>query len=106
MDCDPELNLDEIAISPAIAENLGVSNGNYIATWRDPVLADGGVRGLKVVIKEDLVGCAINPIIAQSFEGDFDGDSVALVALKTKAANMDLRNKLSQSKSFGFSKLY
>ena len=93
---DPELNLDEIAISPAIAENLGVSNGNYIATWRDPVLADGGVRGLKVVIKDDLVGCAINPIIAQSFEGDFDGDSVALVALKTKAANMDLRNKLSQ----------
>ena len=93
---NPELNLDEIAISPAIAENLGVTNGNYIAVWRDPVIADGGVRGLKVVIKEDLVGCAINPIIAQSFEGDFDGDSVALVACKSKQANYDLRTKLSQ----------
>lgn len=93
---NPELALDEIAISPAIAENLGVRNGNYIAVWRDPVLADGGVRGLKVVIKDDLVGCAINPIIAQSFEGDFDGDSVALVACKSKAANFDLKTKLSQ----------
>lgn len=93
---NPELALDEIAISPAIAENLGVRKGNYIATWRDPVLADGGVRGLRVVVKDDLVGCAINPIIAQSFEGDFDGDSVALVACKSKAANIDLRTKLSQ----------
>lgn len=93
---NPELNLDEIAISPAIAENLGVTDGNYIAVWRDPVLADGGVRGLKVVIKEDLVGCAINPTTAQSFEGDFDGDSVALVACKSKQAIHDLKTKLSQ----------
>ena len=93
---NPELALDEIAISPAIAENLGVTDGNYIAVWRDPVLADGGVRGLKVVIKEDLVGCAINPTTAQSFEGDFDGDSVALVACKSKQAIQDLKTKLSQ----------
>lgn len=93
---DPELKLDEVAVSPAIAENLGVRDGHHIAVWRDPVLADGGVRGLRVKVKDDLVGCAINPIIAQSFEGDFDGDSVALVAVKSKEARDDLRNKLSQ----------
>lgn len=73
---DPRLNIDEIAMSKETAEALGLKENDHAVIWRDPILSDGGIRYLKVVINDELTGFAVNPAIDQSFEGDYDGDSV------------------------------
>lgn len=92
---DPRLNINEIAMSSATAKKLGFMNedGEFVDkegpkcfVWRDPVLHDPNVRYMNVVIRENLTGVAIHPMMAQCFDGDFDGDSVAIVNLKSKAA--------------------
>src|SRR5699024_11073851 len=63
--------------------------------WRDPVLRDGGVRYMRVAIDERLTSVAINPVMDKSFDGDFDGDSVAVVRLTSEAAKAEARQKLT-----------
>lgn len=92
---DPTLDIDQIAIGPEMAKNLDVKDNQYILTWRDPVLRDGGVRYLRVVIDEELVGVAINPMMDKSYDGDFDGDSIGLLNLQTKAARQEAYEKLA-----------
>lgn len=91
---DPRLNIDEIAMSTEHAKQLGLmddegnwtdkNEGGRTLVWRDPVLHDSNVRYMKVAINDNLTGVAIHPLMAQCFDGDFDGDSVAVVALKNK----------------------
>ncbi len=78
---DPRLDLDEVGVSSAIASRLGVQDGSYLLTWRDPVLRSSGVRYLRVRVDDCIHGVSINPLATRSFDGDFDGDSVGLVAL-------------------------
>lgn len=79
---DPRLGIDEVAVSPAIAQTLGIEGENgYAMVWRDPVLRDSGIRYMNVRVDENLTGCAIHPAMAGPFDGDFDGDTVALLAL-------------------------
>lgn len=87
---DPRLNLDEVAMSSEHAREMGLMDdaGNLvpkddcrILIWRDPILHDGGVRYLKVVINDTLKGIAVNPLIDKSFDGDFDGDSAGAAPL-------------------------
>lgn len=93
---DPRLDIDEVAIGPNMKETLGVEkDGDYIAVWRDPVLRDAGVRYMKVKVDDRLVGCAINPVMDKGFDGDFDGDSVGLMALQSKAAKKEAMEKLT-----------
>lgn len=92
---DPRLNIDEIGVGPAMAEQLGVKDGDEILVWRDPMLRDEGLAYRKVVIDEELIGCSINPVMDKQFDGDFDGDSVGLVKLQTEAARKEAREKFS-----------
>lgn len=73
-----------------------------LLTTRDPVLDRGGVRSLRVVpvpgtkghsiggevvegtvggLDDAVAGVQVNPLIAATYKGDFDGDSVGLVRL-------------------------
>ena len=91
---DPRLDIDTIAMSSEHAMQLGLmdENGDWIdkyeggkvLVWRDPVLHDSNIRYMKVNINENLTGVAIHPLMAQCFDGDFDGDSVAVVSLNNK----------------------
>lgn len=92
---DPRLDTDQVSMGPAMAESLGFEEDDYAMIWRDPVLRDGGVRYMRVAIDERLTGVAINPVMDKSFDGDFDGDSVAVVRLTTKAAQQQAREKLT-----------
>lgn len=94
---DPRLDIDQIAVSSSIADTLGVKNDDYIMTWRDPVLKDGGVRYMRVKTDENIIGCAINPAMDKSYDGDFDGDSIGLLRLnpKNKLAHLEAIAKLS-----------
>ena len=79
---DPGLPIESIAISEDIANRLEVNEGDYLLIWRDPVLRDSNVRYMKVErIDNDLTGIAVNPVMAKGFDGDFDGDTVAVVKI-------------------------
>jgi hypothetical protein len=92
---DPRLDIDQLAVGPAMAEALGLENDSYALVWRDPVLRDSGVRYMRVKIDERLTGVAINPVMDKSFDGDFDGDSVAVVRLTSDAAHQQALEKLT-----------
>lgn len=92
---DPRLDIDQVAIGPAMAEALGLEDNDYALIWRDPVLRDAGVRYMRVKVDERLTGVAISPVMDKSFDGDFDGDSVAVVRLTSDAAKQQALEKLT-----------
>lgn len=95
---DPRLDLDQVAMSSKAAQTLGIDTNDpdaRVMIWRDPVLRDSGVRYMRVAINDELTGVAINPLMDKSFDGDFDGDAVAVVKLNTKSADAQARLLLS-----------
>lgn len=92
---DPRLDIDQVALSTVKAQQLGLSEGDHALVWRDPVLRDAGVRYMRVAIDDRLTGAAINPVMDKCFDGDFDGDAVAVVKLHTEAAKREAMEKLS-----------
>lgn len=92
---DPRLDIDQLAVGSAMAESLGLQDNDYALVWRDPVLRDAGVRYLRVKVDERLTGVAINPVMDKCFDGDFDGDSVAVVRLTSEAARQQAMQKLT-----------
>ncbi|MGW0575973.1 hypothetical protein ACWD25_08355 [Streptomyces sp. NPDC002920] len=92
---DPRLDVDQVALSSVKAEQLGLTEGDHALVWRDPVLRDAGVRYMRVAIDDRLTGAAINPVMDACFDGDFDGDAVAVVKLHSEAAKGEALAKLS-----------
>ncbi|WP_405814484.1 hypothetical protein OG241_07715 [Streptomyces sp. NBC_01390] len=92
---DPRLDVDQVAFSSVKAEQLGLAEGDHALVWRDPVLRDAGVRYMRVAIDDRLTGAAINPVMDACFDGDFDGDAVAVVKLHSEAAKGEALAKLS-----------
>lgn len=93
---DPDLDVDQVALAPEVAENAGVTDGDHVLVWRDPILRRGGIRYLEVKVDEGLDGCiSVSPVIAQSMDGDFDGDSVAVVPVRTPAAQRECEAALT-----------
>lgn len=90
VDENGEVKFDHVSHESQIQQSDVVHRLNVnpsVLVWRDPVLHDGNVRYMRVVIDNRIMGCSINPLMDASFDGDFDGDSVALVALQTDEAN-------------------
>ncbi|MEU0942501.1 hypothetical protein ABZ379_06850 [Streptomyces canus] len=92
---DPRLDVDQVALSSVKAKQLGLAEGDHALVWRDPVLRDAGVRYMRVAIDDRLTGAAINPVMDACFDGDFDGDAVAVVKLHSEAARAEALTKLS-----------
>lgn len=92
---DPRLDIDQVAVGRAMAESIGLKDGDHTLIWRDPVLRDGGLRYMRVKIDDELTGVAINPVMDKSFDGDFDGDTVAVVNLRSKSAQQEAMEKFS-----------
>lgn len=82
----PNLKLHQVAMPESLAATLNVKEGDRILVSRDPLLRTYGTRDMEVVIDNDLHGVAVNPLIAVSFDGDFDGDSVGLWNPRTEAS--------------------
>lgn len=92
---DPRLNLDQVAVSGEILDNMGIKDGEEVLLWRDPVWRPHGVHYVQVVRSDDITGISINPLLAKVYDGDFDGDSAALLKLDTEAAKVEAKYKLS-----------
>ncbi len=84
---DPRLGIDEIGMSRTRAESMGIRDGDEVLVWRDPQLRPEGAAVMTVRIRssEDaqLQGVAINPCMDKRYDGDFDGDSVAVVSMNS-----------------------
>lgn len=89
---EPDAKLDEIWMNEKMAKNLGKSEGDMVAVWRDPCLHVRALTGLKIHIDNSLTGVAVNPFMASRMDGDFDGDSVGLFGVSSKAGLADLNN--------------
>lgn len=109
---DPRLGINEVAMSLEHAKALGLTmetkdgtvlkEGAKVIVWRDPILMDGGVRYMDVVIDNTIEGVRINPLADKSFEGDFDGDTVGLKALDTQLAKDCAEQTLSHAANLLF----
>lgn len=116
---DPSLDLDEVRLTATSAAKLGVdvdkalygnNDDTYVMISRSPVLSNGGIRAMKLSITEDRsgykdydvnnpdngqLGISINPSAFTSFEGDFDGDAVAVYYPHTKKERESLYEALN-----------
>ena len=96
---DPRLAINQIAVGLEIAEALGIDlhhkEPQGVLVWRDPILHDSNVRYMEIVVNPNISGCAINPNIDKPFDGDFDGDTVALVKLNSKVAQREAQDLFS-----------
>lgn len=92
---DPTLNIDCVGLPGKTIESLGLEEGDYTMIWRDPILRDGAARYMKVVRDDKLSGISINPNMVKSLDGDFDGDTLAVVALQSEAAKREAFEKFS-----------
>jgi hypothetical protein len=72
-----------------MAKVIDVRDGDHVQIWRDPILRDSGTRYMKVKIDPSLTGIAVNPVMDQPFDGDFDGDTIGVGKLHTKSANRE-----------------
>lgn len=92
---DPRLDIDQIAMNQEMCDALDVGGNGYLLCWRDPVLRDAGVRYLRIKVDNTLTGVAINPAQDKCFDGDFDGDSIGIVGLKSYKSHAEAVRKLS-----------
>lgn len=93
---DPRLSIESISISREISDALDAKENDWLLIWRDPILRDAGVRYMKVEkVDDNLTGIAINPVVAKGFDGDFDGDTVAVVKISSRKADLEAREKFS-----------
>lgn len=100
---NPELPMDVIEISPAIAKRLnfvtgedgmahidGHSDWGYLHVHRDPVWREQGSLGFRVKINDDLTGVRVSPVMAALMDADFDGDNLGLVSMPDAGAQREL----------------
>lgn len=92
---NPKNKLEEVSVSKSIANKIHVDNGDHIMIGRDPMLRDGACRYMKVKVDDSITGIAVNPCMAKSMDGDFDGDTIAIMNFKSKAAQKDGMNLFS-----------
>lgn len=92
---DPRLDIGQASMNSKMMAALDVKEGDTVIGWRDPVLRDGAIRTFTVVQDETVHGIGVNPISDKSHDMDFDGDSMGLKKLSTKAATKEAIEKLS-----------
>lgn len=94
---NPTLDIDQIEMGEDTAKELGVKEGDKVLVWRDPALRDGSTRYMAVKFGDDphQQNVAIPPSIDKPFDGDFDGDSVGIVALQTPEAKREAQEKFA-----------
>lgn len=92
---NPQLDIDTVALSPAIAENCKVKDGDTVVIFRDPILTTRGVRAMTVTIDDNIEAAAVNPTIAPGFDGDFDGDTIGILGGLPDHVQKEAKDKLS-----------
>lgn len=92
---DPRLPIGEISVSQDVHDTLGVKGNEKVLIHRDPVLRGGAARGVSTKVDKRLTGIAISPLITDSNDADFDGDTFGVTKAQTKAGQKDIDEKIA-----------
>lgn len=95
---DPTLPLDTVRISKEYWESIGSPDpeaNERILCWRDPILRPTNVAGYKFIVDENITGVALNPLLADKMDGDFDGDTFGTVYSKDRDVQNEWATLLS-----------
>lgn len=104
-----DLPIDTIEVSPEILHNLGMVVDNktgyaymkdhpewdMIHVHRDPVWRAHGSLGFKVKVNPSITGVRVSPVVVSLMDGDFDGDTLGLIAVEDDAAQRDLHDMIN-----------
>lgn len=104
---NPNLPLDTVEVSPAIAKKLGfvVDKGERFAhmkghkDWdlihfhRDPIWREQGSLALRMVVNPEITDVRVSPIMFSLMDGDHDGDNVGLIAMKGNDVQKELHER-------------
>lgn len=84
---DPRLDLHEFAIDQKRAEAMGIRDGDPVVVWRDPIVRENGIQTMVARYRDPAEAgrydISINPAADKTYDGDFDGDTMAVVSLRT-----------------------
>ena len=75
---DPSLDIDTVEVNSEMAKAVDPDGRGWIMIIRDPLLSTGGIRYMKYQVNDDVSGVSLNPAVAKSFEGDYDGDTFGI----------------------------
>lgn len=97
---DPTIPVDAVKMSGDMMSALGLNPENtapqYTLIHRDPVLQESGVRDMRVIRDDDMIGIAVHPAgIPGGMDGDFDGDTVGGHTPGSEAAKAEAHRKLT-----------
>lgn len=92
---EPLCDIDEVRMPSSMMKTIGKKEGEMVLLWRDPCLHTSSECGMRVTCDDSLTGIAVNPLIAARMDGDFDGDSVGIYGVSSKAGLKDLNDKLA-----------
>ena len=108
------LPVDTIEVSPEILKSLGMKydsrtgyayspnpNDPKDRSWdmvhmhRDPVWRAHGSLGFRVKVNPSITGVRISPVVVSLMDGDFDGDTIGLIACADADAQKELHNQVN-----------
>lgn len=108
------LPIDTIEVSPTILKSLGMKydpktgyayspnpddpndrSWDMVHMHRDPVWRAHGSLGFRVKVNPSITGVRISPIVVSLMDGDFDGDTIGLIACADEGAQKDLHNQVN-----------
>lgn len=92
---DPRLDLEEIAINPDMGKAMGVREGGYMLTWRDPLLTRTGMSANVVRYDSEQRCIGFSPLTGESKDQDCDGDTNGAKAMKSDEAIAEAKGCLN-----------
>lgn len=109
-----DLPVDTIEVSPEILKSLGMKydpktgyayspnpddpndrSWDMVHMHRDPVWRAHGSLGFRIKVNPSITGVRISPIVVSLMDGDFDGDTIGLIACADAGAQKDLHNQVN-----------
>lgn len=109
-----DVPIDTIEVSPDIIKSLGMhvdpktgyayspvpgdptnKSWDMVHVHRDPVWRSHGSLGFRVKVNPSIVGVRVSPVAVSLMDGDFDGDTIGLIAVADKGGQEDLHNMVN-----------
>lgn len=109
-----DLPIDTIEVSPDILKSLGMQvdpktgyayspvpddpnnkSWDMIHVHRDPVWRSHGSLGFRVKVNPSIAGVRVSPVVVSLMDGDFDGDTIGLIAVADEGGQRDLHGPVN-----------
>lgn len=109
-----DLPLDVVEASPDVIKSLGMKidsktgfayvpqdgkpqdkSWDMVHVHRDPVWRSHGSLGFRIKVNPSIAGVRVSPVTVSLMDGDFDGDTIGLIAVADSAAQQELHDQVN-----------